>query len=214
MPGPTVTVRMREIASTVTDVGPPRAVDASSCALILANRLLEDTMNQTSLHPLATLLPHDSRARPPRIAIIASSWHHDLVCRSTTAIRAEFARHFMPEDCVTQFDVPGAFEMPLLAKRLARSGSYDAVIACALVVNGGIYRHEFVAAAVVDGLMRVQIDEDVPIFSAVLTPRDFHEHETHRRFFEEHLVAKGTEVARACLAALAGLDALTRRLAA
>jgi len=170
-------------------------------------------MNQTSLQHLAAPLPPAS-PRIPRIAIIASSWHHDLVSRSTDAIRAEFARQFLPEDCATQFDVPGAFEIPLLAKRLARTDRYDAIIACALVVNGGIYRHEFVASAVIDGLMRVQIDEDVPIFSAVLTPRDFHEHEAHQRFFREHLVTKGTEVARACLRTLEHLDALSMRKAA
>jgi 6,7-dimethyl-8-ribityllumazine synthase len=81
-------------------------------------------------------------------------------------------------------------------------------VACALVVNGGIYRHEFVTSAVIDGLMRVQLDTDVPVFSAVLTPRDFHEHEEHRQFLSEHFVKKGTEVARACLETLATLQAV------
>jgi len=77
-----------------------------------------------------------------------------------------------------------------------------------LVVNGGVYRHEIVAAAVIDGLMRVQLDCDVPVFSAVLTPRDFHEHDDHHRFFREHFVKKGTEVARACLETLTSLRAM------
>ena len=76
------------------------------------------------------------------------------------------------------------------------------------MVNGGVYRHEFVAAAVIDGLMRVQLDCDVPVFSAVLTPRDFHEHDDHHRFFREHFVKKGTEVARACLETLASLSGI------
>jgi len=103
--------------------------------------------------------------------------------------------------------VPGAFEIPLLAKKLAQTGRYDAIVACALVVNGGIYRHEFVTTAVIDGLMRVQLDTEVPVMSAVLTPRDFHEHEEHVRFFREHFVKKGTEVAQACLATMAHLRA-------
>ncbi len=49
------------------------------------------------------------------------------------------------------FKVPGAFELPLHAKKLARTGGYDAIVACALVVDGGIYRHDFVANAVVNG---------------------------------------------------------------
>jgi 6,7-dimethyl-8-ribityllumazine synthase len=56
--------------------------------------------------------------------------------------------------------------------------------------------------------MRVQLDTGVPIFSAVLTPRDFHEHEEHRRFFSEHFVKKGEEVTRACIDTLASLQTL------
>ena len=65
----------------------------------------------------------------------------------------------------------------------------------ACVVDGGIYRHEFVADAVIGGLMRVQLDTGVPVISAVLTPHHFHEHETHRAFFFEHLETKGAEAA-------------------
>ena len=100
------------------------------------------------------------------------------------------------------------YEIALHAQRLARSGRYDAIIACALVVNGGIYRHEFVAGAVIDALMRVQLDTDTPVFSAVLTPRDFHDHDEHRRFFADHFVTKGVEVARACIETLASLNRL------
>ena len=155
-------------------------------------------MNQTS--PL-------SPSRPPRVAIVAARWHRDIVDSSTGAIRHEFERRGWPADCTPQFDVPGAFEIPLHAQHLARSGHFDAVIACALVDNGGIYRHEFVSTAVIDGLMRVMLDTGVPVFSAVLTPRDFHDHEEHRAFFKEHFVKKGQEVATACLDTLAGLAA-------
>jgi 6,7-dimethyl-8-ribityllumazine synthase len=144
----------------------------------------------------------------PRIAIISSSWHRDIVNSNTEAAQAELQRQNIPADQVDHFEVPGAFEIPLHAQRLARSGRYDAIIACGLIVNGGIYRHEFVTTAVIDGLMRVQLDTDVPVFSAVLTPRDFHEHEEHLRFYREHFVKKGTEVARACLETLRALQAL------
>ena len=154
-------------------------------------------MNQTSTSSPA-----------PRIAVVSASWHADIVGRAKQSLLAEFDRSAAPPGRVDTFDVPGAFEIPLLAARLARTGRYDAVVACALVVDGGIYRHEFVAAAVIDGLMRVQLDTGVPVLSCVLTPRDFHEHEDHRRFFSEHFVKKGVEVARACLAAIAGLRAV------
>jgi 6,7-dimethyl-8-ribityllumazine synthase len=147
-------------------------------------------------------------AARPRIAVVCASWHREIVEQARDALLAEFERSPAPPGAVEHFDVPGAFEIPLLAKKLARSGRYDAIVACALVVNGGIYRHEFVAAAVIDGLMGVQLETEVPVFSAVLTPRDFHEHDEHRRFFREHFVHKGAEVARACLATLQTLAAL------
>ena len=75
------------------------------------------------------------------------------------------------------------------------------------MVNGGIYRHEFVADAVIGALMRVQLETEVPMISAVLTPQHFHEHEEHKRFFHEHFVMKGTEAAKACSATIANIDA-------
>lgn len=143
-----------------------------------------------------------------KVAVIAASWHDEIVSACTDAIQAEFLRCGHAPWCVEIHRVPGAFEIPLFAQRLARGGRHDAIIACGLVVNGGIYRHEFVATAVIDGLMRVQLDTDVPVFSAVLTPRDFHEHEEHHQFFRNHFVKKGTEVAQACLFTLDRLAGL------
>ena len=109
--------------------------------------------------------------------------------------------------------MPGVFEIPLQAKLLARTGRYAAIVATGFVVDGGIYRHEFVSDAVINGLMRVQLDTDVPIISAVLTPQHFHDHEDHKRFFHEHFVVKGTEAAKACSATVSNIDA-ARKLAA
>ena len=156
-------------------------------------------MNQ----PASTSSPLAASATRVRVALVCSSWHPEIVHQARDAALAEFARSGLPAGRVDLFDVPGAFEIPLLVRKLARSRRYDAIVACGLVVNGGIYRHEFVSAAVIDGLMRVQIDTEVPVLSAVLTPRDFHEHEDHVRFFSEHFVKKGTEVARACLEIIA-----------
>ncbi len=106
--------------------------------------------------------------------------------------------------------MPGAFELPLMARDLALTGRYAAIAAAALVVDGGIYRHDFVAAAVVNGLMRVGLDTGVPVLSVSLTPHHFQETEHHIGIFKTHFVEKGREAARAALmigktrAALAG----------
>ena len=100
---------------------------------------------------------------------------------------------------VDVFDVPGAFEMPLLARDLANTGRYAAVTAAALVVDGGIYRHDFVAGAVVDGLMRAGMDSGVPVLSVSLTPHHFQDTDHHNAIYAAHFVDKGREAAQAAL---------------
>lgn len=133
------------------------------------------------------------------IAFIEAGWHADIVARAHDGFADELARlgGSAPPPAVQRLAVPGAFEIPLLAQRLARASRHAAIVCCALVVDGGIYRHEFVASAVIDGLMRVQLDTDVPVFSVVLTPHHFHEHDEHTAYFERHFVQKGAEAARA-----------------
>lgn len=147
-------------------------------------------------------------AAPSRYAFIHAMWHADIVHRGRDAFLAEMARQGVARDDIDVIEVPGAFEIPLHAQQLARGGRHVAIVACGLVVDGGIYRHEFVAEAVISGLMRVQLDTGVPVLSAVLTPKSFHEHAEHQRFFAEHFVVKGTEVAQACLLTRHGLQRL------
>jgi 6,7-dimethyl-8-ribityllumazine synthase len=149
-----------------------------------------------------------------RYAFVQSCWHADIVNQGREAFLTEMARGGVSHSAIDLFEVPGAFEIPLHAKLLARSGRYAAIVACGLVVDGGIYRHEFVASAVINGLMTVQLETGVPVFSAVLTPQQFHEHADHRRFFTEHFVVKGTEVAAACLRTLVSLSDMQPLLAA
>ena len=158
--------------------------------------------------------PKVARANAPRastalrLAFIHAQWHADIVQNGRDGFLAELARAGVAADQVDVIAVPGAFEIPLHAQRLARAGQHDAIVACALVVDGGIYRHDFVATAVIDGLMRVQLDSGVPVLSVVLTPKDFHGHAEHTQFFLDHFVVKGAEAARACLGTVSSLRAL------
>ena len=147
-------------------------------------------------------------AHKARIAFIQASWHKDIVDRCRDSFLAEIATHGIGAERVDIIAVPGAYEIPLQAKLLAKTGRYAAIIGAGLVVNGGIYRHEFVAQAVISGMMQVQLETEVPVLSAVLTPHHFHDHAEHHQFFFDHFVIKGAEVARACAATLANLAAL------
>lgn len=129
-----------------------------------------------------------------RYAFIKANWHADIVDRAYDGFI-----ELIPASHIDVFDVPGAFEMPLLAQDLARSGRYAAIACAAFVVDGGIYRHDFVAAAVVDGLMRVGLDTGVPVLSVSLTPHQYQETEHHNAIYRDHFIEKGREAARAAL---------------
>ena len=141
-----------------------------------------------------------------RIAVIRARWHADIVDQCVDAFAAELAVLGEKRFAVDVFDVPGAYEIPLHAKTLAGTGRYAAILGAAFVVNGGIYRHEFVASAVIDGMMNVQLATGVPVLSAVLTPHNYHDSPEHHRFFFEHFQVKGKEAAKACVEILAARE--------
>jgi 6,7-dimethyl-8-ribityllumazine synthase len=133
----------------------------------------------------------------PHIAFVHALWHEDIVREDHAGFVDEIATLGVPASSVDVFKTPGAFEIPLHAQKLARTGRYQAIVAAGFVVDGGIYRHEFVAETVIGGLMQVQLATEVPVFSVVLTPHHFHEHDIHQRFFHTHFRTKGAEAARA-----------------
>lgn len=129
-----------------------------------------------------------------RYAFIKANWHAEIV---DCALKGFL--ELIPSAQVDVYNVPGAFELPLVSRDLATSGKYAAVAAAAFVVDGGIYRHEFVAQAVVDGLMRVGLDTGIPILSVSLTPHQYQETDHHREIYQKHFVEKGREAAKAAL---------------
>ncbi len=143
-----------------------------------------------------------------KIAFIQACWHKDIVDQARHSFVAAIAAHDLAHDRIDFFEVPGGLEIPLVAKRLAASGRYAIIVAAALIVDGGIYRHEFVARAVIDAMMAVQLESEVPIISAVLTPQHFHDHDEHRKFFFDHFRIKGAEAAAACAATLENMAAI------
>ncbi len=129
-----------------------------------------------------------------RFAFVKARWHADIVDRAL-----EGFSELIDPDRIDVFDVPGAFEMPLLARDLAQTGRYAAVACAAFVVDGGIYRHDFVAQSVVDGLMRAGLDSGVPVLSVSLTPHHYQETDHHNAIYRAHFIEKGREAARAAL---------------
>ena len=129
-----------------------------------------------------------------RYAFIKAKWHSNIVDRSLDGFF-----EVIPEDQIDVYNVPGALELPLMAKSLAETGKYSVIAAAAFVVDGGVYRHDFVAQAVVDGLVRASMDTDTPILSISLTPHQYQETEFHDKIFQNHFREKGREAANAAL---------------
>jgi 6,7-dimethyl-8-ribityllumazine synthase len=129
-----------------------------------------------------------------RFAFVKAQWHADIVDRALDGFN-----EIVPHGQVDVIDVPGAFELPLMAQKLAMTGKYDAIICAAFVVDGGIYRHDFVASTVVDGLMRAGLDTGVPVLSVSLTPHHYQETDHHNAIYRDHFVTKGREAGQAAL---------------
>jgi 6,7-dimethyl-8-ribityllumazine synthase len=157
---------------------------------------------------------HPRFAKPQRVAFVQSAWHREVVEECRIAFLDEIEMRHVPRSQVDFFEVPGSFEIPLHAQILAKTRRYTAIVAAGLVVDGGIYRHEFVADTVIKALMDVQLRTEVPVFSAVLTPQQFHETQAHLEFFRKHFAVKGIEVAEACANTLLSLERLRGQVAA
>jgi 6,7-dimethyl-8-ribityllumazine synthase len=150
----------------------------------------------------------ETMTMPRKIAYVQAAWHTDITDRCKQAFTDELARHGYDVAGLEFFSAPGSLEIPLMAKKLAKTGRYAAVCASGFVVDGGIYRHEFVANAVLQGIVQTSLETEVPVLSAVLTPHHFHEHAVHQEFFRAHMETKGQELARACLAIIDNLAAV------
>jgi len=146
-------------------------------------------------------------ARPQRVAVVQSAWHRDAVEQARGAFLKEAQAWHIGN--IDLFEVPGSFEIPLHVQILARTRRYTAIVAMGLVVE-----NRFVAETVIRALMDVQLRTEVPVFSAVLAPEQFHDRSICDQTLVAHFVAKGVEVARACAGTLHSLERLGGQVAA
>jgi 6,7-dimethyl-8-ribityllumazine synthase len=107
-----------------------------------------------------------------RFALAVSRFNHLVSVRLLEGAIAELTRRGAAGDDLHVAWVPGAFELPLAARALARSGRYDAVVALGVVVRGGTPHFEYVCRGVTDGIAAAMRDTGVPIAFGVLTTDD------------------------------------------
>lgn len=104
-----------------------------------------------------------------RFGIIASRFNEFITSKLVGGALDAFARHGVPEDNITVAWVPGAFEIPLVAKKMAESGRYDAVIALGCVIRGATPHFDYVAAEAAKGVGQAALQTGVPVLFGVLT---------------------------------------------
>jgi 6,7-dimethyl-8-ribityllumazine synthase len=104
-----------------------------------------------------------------RFAIVVSRFNDFISSRLVEGAMDALARHGASDQQVTLAKVPGAFEIPLMAKRLAQSGQYDAIICLGAVIRGSTPHFEYVAAEVSKGIATVALETDTPVTFGVLT---------------------------------------------
>jgi 6,7-dimethyl-8-ribityllumazine synthase len=118
---------------------------------------------------------HEGDLRAPegaRFAIIASRWNPRITDALVAGARKTFAGNGVGDDAVDVIRVPGAWEIPVAAARIAAAGRYSAIIALGCVVRGDTRHYEHVADRCADGLMRVSLDYGVPVANGVLAVDD------------------------------------------
>jgi 6,7-dimethyl-8-ribityllumazine synthase len=104
-----------------------------------------------------------------RVAIACGRFNDLITERLLAGARDGLVRHGVDEASITEAWVPGAFELPLAASRLASSGEYDAVICLGAVIRGATGHYEHVAGQCAAGIARVALDTGVPVVFGVLT---------------------------------------------
>ena len=103
------------------------------------------------------------------MAIVAARFNDEVTARLVEGARAALEHHGVDADAITVVWVPGAFELPLVARRLGASGEVDAVICLGAVIRGETDHYTHVATQCAAGLQRAQLDTGVPVVFGVLT---------------------------------------------
>ena len=103
-----------------------------------------------------------------RFAIVASRWNPRIVDALVDGARDTLRANGISAEAVDLVRVPGAWEIPLAAKKLARQGRHAAIIALGCVVRGDTRHYEQVADGCAQGLMRIALDHEVPVANGVL----------------------------------------------
>lgn len=104
-----------------------------------------------------------------KFGIVVSRFNELLSSRLLEGALDCLRRHGATDDAITVVWTPGAFEIPVVAKRLARRSSFDAIVCLGVVIRGGTPHFEYIAAEAAKGVAKVGLDEEVPVIFGIVT---------------------------------------------
>ena len=104
-----------------------------------------------------------------KFAIVGARFNEFIVSKLISGAEDTLVRHGVDTDDITLVWVPGAFEIPIVAKKMAASGKYDAVLCLGAVIKGSTSHYDYVCAEVSKGIANVSLNTDIPVMFGVLT---------------------------------------------
>ena len=142
------------------------------------------------------------KAGDAKFCILAARFNSFIVERLVEGAVDALLRHGVDRDDIEIVRVPGAYEMPITAQRIARSGRYDALIALGAVIRGSTPHFDYVAGECSKGLAQVSLAEDLPVIFGVLTT------DTIEQAIERAGTKAGNKGAEAAMSAIEMIDLL------
>ena len=104
-----------------------------------------------------------------KVGLVAARFNEFIVSKLVSGCEDGLLRHGVREEDISLAWVPGAFEIPLIASKMAKSGKYDAVIALGAVIRGSTSHYDYVCSEVSKGIANVALNSDIPVLFGVLT---------------------------------------------
>ena len=104
-----------------------------------------------------------------KVGIVAARFNEFIVSKLVAGAQDALVRHDVKEEDIDLAWVPGAFEIPLIASKMAKSGKYDAVIALGSVIRGSTTHYDYVCSEVSKGIANVSLNSDIPVMFGVIT---------------------------------------------
>ena len=108
-------------------------------------------------------------AKEIKVGIVAARFNEFIVSKLVAGARDGLLRHDVKDEDIDLAWVPGAFEIPLIASKMAKSGKYDAVICLGAVIRGATSHYDYVCSEVSKGIANVSLSSDIPVMFGVLT---------------------------------------------